>query len=47
VGTDEITVKIAQATSIETDTGIIELEAGVHTLPRWIGIALLSKISYN
>ena len=47
VGTDEITVKIAQATSIETDTGIIELEVGVHTLPRWIGIALLSKISYN
>ncbi len=47
VGTDEITIKLPHAVSVETDTGVIELEGGIHTIPRWIGIALLSKVAYN
>jgi DNA primase small subunit len=47
VGTDPITIRIAIPTSVEIDTGVIELGIGKHTLPRYIAIASLSQITYD
>ncbi len=46
VGTDEVTVFLSEAVTVETDR-THRFERGEHTLPRYLAIASLSKICYN
>ena len=46
VGTDEVTVFLSEAVTVETDR-THRFERGEHTLPRYLAIASLSKICYQ